>query len=81
MKIKTIPAEAAEPIATLFLEPFLKSLIKKEDGTYFSKELNRSYKINDKGELIITLTDGSTVKRPLRKRLSLESIEIPYSTS
>ncbi len=59
MKTKTIPAEAAEPIATLFLEPFLKSLIKKEDGTYFSKELNRSYKINDKGELE-EIADGNT---------------------
>lgn len=59
MKTKAIPAEAVEPIATLFLEPFLKSLLKKEDGTYFSKELNRSYKINDKGELE-EIADGNT---------------------
>ena len=59
MKTKAIPAEAVEPIATLFLEPFLKSLIKKEDRTYFSKELNRFYKINDKGELE-EIADGNT---------------------
>ena len=59
MKTKAIPAEAVEPIATLFLEPFLNSLIKKEDGIYFSKELNRFYKINDKGELE-EIADGNT---------------------
>ena len=43
--------EAAASIADMFLIPFLKSLEKREDGTYYSKELNRTYRVNDKGEL------------------------------
>ena len=49
-KIK-ITEQIAASIADMFLIPFLKSLKKREDGTYYSKELNRTYRVNDKGEL------------------------------
>ncbi len=49
-KIK-ITEQIAASIADMFLIPFLKSLEKREDGTYYSKELNRTYRVNDKGEL------------------------------
>lgn len=45
-KIK-ITEQIAASIADMFLIPFLKSLKKREDGTYYSKELNRTYRVND----------------------------------